>query len=126
MCFLFRWVFICSISATEVLSHPLFWKPNKRLLFLRDASDRVENDPSRTISSLLFKSRNAVFTGTWDGIIDQNFIDAIRRKDKIDKAGNPINVTNYNYQNLQSLLRFIRNSISHHWEVPEVQVCPQI
>ncbi|MFS8020943.1 putative protein kinase IRE1 family [Helianthus anomalus] len=101
-------------KASEVLRHPLFWKSEKRVSFLREASDRLESE-DRTGSIVLDsleKEDSGAFDGSWDVKMDSDFIKGMssgRRKP-------------YNYDKVQALLRIMRNTISHYGTLsPDIQ-----
>lgn len=97
-------------KAAEVYNHPLFWDPETRLSFLRDASDRVELEDRETNSSLL-KSLESVgpqaLGGKWDEKLDNTLLTDIGRYRK------------YKYDSVRDLLRVIRNKLNHYRELPK-------
>ncbi|MFS8020947.1 putative protein kinase IRE1 family [Helianthus anomalus] len=97
-------------KASEVLLHPLFWKSEKRVSFLRDASDRLQSE-DRTNSIVLAsleKERSVAFRGRWDVEMDPVFIKGMSSRRRIP----------YNYNKVQALLRIMRNTINHYGELP--------
>lgn len=95
------------------MHHPLFWNPEKRLSFLRDASDRVELEDRETNSELL-KALEATATvalgGKWDDKLESSFLTNITRYRR------------YKYDSVRDLLRVIRNKLNHYRELPaEIQ-----
>lgn len=95
------------------MHHPLFWNPEKRLSFLRDASDRVELEDRETDSELL-KALEATAAealhGNWDSKLDSSFLTNITRYRR------------YKYDSVRDLLRVIRNKLNHYRELPtEIQ-----
>lgn len=100
-------------KAAEVLHHPLFWDSEKRLSFLRDASDRVELE-DREIDSELLKALEATaavaLDGKWDDKLESSFLTNISRYRR------------YKYDSVRDLLRVIRNKLNHYRELPiEIQ-----
>ncbi|KAJ0815469.1 putative protein kinase IRE1 family [Helianthus annuus] len=96
-------------KASEVLLHPLFWNSEKRMSFLKDASDRLE--PERWTGSIVLASLenegSVAFHGRWDAVMDRVFINEMSCRRKT-----------YNYKKVQDLLRIMRNTINHHRELP--------
>lgn len=101
-------------KAEEVLHHPLFWSSEKHLLFLQDASDRVELADRVGDSDLLKALENVAsvaLNGNWNEKLEARFIDNIG------------NYRRYKYNSVRDLLRLIRNKSSHYIDLPqEVQV----
>ncbi|KAL4579125.1 hypothetical protein LXL04_015261 [Taraxacum kok-saghyz] len=97
-------------KAAEVYNHPLFWDPETRLSFLRDASDRVELEDRETDSNLL-KSLESVgpqaLGGKWDEKLDYTLLTDIGKYRK------------YKYDSVRDLLRVIRNKLNHYRELPK-------
>ena len=97
-------------KANEVYNHPLFWDPETRLSFLRDASDRVELEDRETDSNLL-KSLESVgpqaLGGKWDEKLDNTLLTDIGKYRK------------YKYDSVHDLLRVIRNKLNHYRELPK-------
>lgn len=102
-------------KAEEVLHHPLFWSSEKRLLFLQDASDRVELADRVGDSDILLALENVApvaLNGNWDEKMEATFIKNIG------------NYRRYKYDSIRDLLRLIRNKSNHYIDLPqEVQVC---
>ncbi|MQM17377.1 hypothetical protein Taro_050350 [Colocasia esculenta] len=95
-------------KALDVLQHPLFWNSEKRLSFLRDASDRVELEDREGESELLkaLESTGAVaFGGKWGEKLDTPFITDMGRFRK------------YRFDSTRDLLRVIRNKLNHYREL---------
>ena len=96
-------------SAAEVLTHPYFWDPNKRLNFLQDASDRFEimdKDPP-TAALVLLESRARNVLGTdWHRRCDKMFLDNLGKFRKYDPSS------------VQDLLRAMRNKKHHYQDLP--------
>nr|XP_043632077.1 serine/threonine-protein kinase/endoribonuclease IRE1b-like [Erigeron canadensis] len=96
--------------AAEVYHHPLFWDPEMRLAFLRDASDRVELEDREIGSDLLKALENigtAALGGKWDDKLDSTLLGDIGRYRK------------YKYDSVRDLLRVIRNKLNHYRELPK-------
>nr|GLL37124.1 serine/threonine-protein kinase/endoribonuclease IRE1a-like [Ipomoea trifida] len=95
-------------TAMEIINHPLFWKPETRLAFLRDASDRVELEDREADSDIL-KALESIKTealgGQWDAKMDSAFINDIGRYRR------------YKFDSVRDLLRVIRNKLNHYREL---------
>lgn len=100
-------------KAMEVLDHPLFWNSERRLSFLRDASDRVELEDRETDSQLLKAleaTASVALNGKWDEKLESSFLTNISRYRR------------YKYDSVRDLLRVIRNKLNHYRELPpEIQ-----
>ncbi|KAH7664539.1 serine/threonine-protein kinase/endoribonuclease IRE1 protein [Dioscorea alata] len=95
-------------SAIGVLHHPFFWSSEMRLSFLRDVSDRVEQEERGSQSELLEALENVspvAFGGKWNDKLDSAFINDMGRYRK------------YNFEFTRDLLRVIRNKLSHYREL---------
>ncbi|CAO2817479.1 unnamed protein product [Amaranthus hypochondriacus] len=96
-------------KAAEVFHHPLFWNSEKRLSFLRDASDRVELE-DREVDSELLEALEATapvaLGGKWDDKLESSFLTNITRYRR------------YKYDSVRDLLRVIRNKLNHYRELP--------
>ncbi|TKY89973.1 hypothetical protein EX895_001271 [Sporisorium graminicola] len=96
-------------SAAEVLTHPYFWDPNKRLNFLQDASDRFEimdkDPPTPALVLLESKARNVLGTD-WHRRCDKMFLDNLGKFRKYDPSS------------VQDLLRAMRNKKHHYQDLP--------
>jgi serine/threonine-protein kinase/endoribonuclease IRE1 len=95
------------------LEHPLFWSAQKRLLFLKDASDRL--DPERASSPIvqaLEQRASNNFAGDWTLKLSPTIMDELG-------AGKH---RKYNKALMTDLLRVIRNKGHHYRDLsPEVQ-----
>jgi len=120
--------FFCSPSATQVLLHPLFWDSEKRLFFLREASDRIElditmwGDLNKTIAPrVLGESKD------WASKLGKTFITHIENLAQAQPGQESRQYNrSYKYWSLRHLLRLIRNILSHHREIlddPKIKVC---
>ncbi|XP_050209415.1 serine/threonine-protein kinase/endoribonuclease IRE1b isoform X2 [Mercurialis annua] len=97
-------------KALEVLNHPLFWTPEKRLLFLQDMSDRVELEDRENESEILEALESIgtlALNGKWDEKMEAAFINNIGRYRR------------YKYDSVRDLLRVIRNKSHHYRELPQ-------
>ncbi|KAI4327859.1 hypothetical protein L6164_020271 [Bauhinia variegata] len=97
-------------KASEVLQHPFFWSSEKRLSFLRDASDRVELEDREATSDILEALENIapVALGTkWDEKLEEAFITNIGRYRR------------YKFDSVRDLLRVMRNKLNHYRELPQ-------
>lgn len=97
-------------KAEEVLHHPLFWSSEKRLLFLQDASDRVELADRVGDSDILQALENVApvaLNGNWDEKMEATFIKNIG------------NYRRYKYDSIRDLLRLIRNKSNHYIDLPQ-------
>ncbi|XP_019187490.1 PREDICTED: serine/threonine-protein kinase/endoribonuclease IRE1a-like [Ipomoea nil] len=95
-------------TAMEIINHPLFWKPETRLAFLRDASDRVELEDREADSDILKALENIkteALGGQWDAKLDTAFINDIGRYRR------------YKFDSVRDLLRVIRNKLNHYREL---------
>lgn len=95
--------------ATEVLQHPFFWSSEKRLSFLREASDRVELENREQHSDILQALESVgsqAIGGTWDVKLENGFLENIGRYRR------------YKFDSVRDLLRVIRNKLSHYRELP--------
>ena len=101
------------LKAAEVYHHPLFWDPELRLSFLKDASDRVEledREPDSSILKALESIGTVALGGKWDEKLDNILLKDVTRYRK------------YKYDSIRDLLRVIRNKSNHYRELPkEVQ-----
>lgn len=91
------------------MHHPLFWNSEKRLSFLRDASDRVELE-DREVDSELLEALEATapvaLGGKWDDKLENSFLTNITRYRR------------YKYDSVRDLLRVVRNKLNHYRELP--------
>ncbi|CDS81856.1 related to IRE1-protein kinase [Sporisorium scitamineum] len=96
-------------SAAEVLTHPYFWDPNKRLNFLQDASDRFEimdKDPPTPALVLLESKARSVLGTDWHRRCDKMFLENLGKFRKYDPSS------------VQDLLRAMRNKKHHYQDLP--------
>ncbi|KAI2501455.1 Ribonuclease 2-5A [Fragilaria crotonensis] len=103
-------------TAQEVCEHPFFWSPRKKLAFLCDISDRIENDAqlwsrakgiSRFAANVFAIERNAAqVVGTaWDQL-DPDLISNVSK------------FRTYDPSSVRDFLRLIRNKHHHYDELP--------
>ncbi|KAK3623142.1 bifunctional endoribonuclease/protein kinase ire1 [Elasticomyces elasticus] len=101
-------------TALQVLNHPFFWSPEKRLAFLCDASDHFEREPRGTVERGYIEDScdlQALESRAGDVIgdradflakLDRIFVDTLGRQRK------------YSGNRLLDLLRALRNKKNHY------------
>jgi serine/threonine-protein kinase/endoribonuclease IRE1 len=97
-------------SAQQVLCHPFFWSPKKRLDFLCDVSDHFEHeqrDPPSPHLEYLESYADTVIVGSgkdqdWQRKLDRMFLDTLGKQRK------------YNGAKMLDLLRALRNKKNHY------------
>ncbi|KAG9641224.1 kinase-like protein, partial [Aureobasidium melanogenum] len=96
-------------SAQQVLCHPFFWSPKKRLNFLCDVSDHFEHEPRDPPSPHLcyLESYSDMVISTskdkdWQRKLDRMFLDTLGKQRK------------YNGAKMLDLLRALRNKKNHY------------
>jgi serine/threonine-protein kinase/endoribonuclease IRE1 len=96
-------------SAQQVLCHPFFWSPKKRLDFLCDVSDHFEHEPRDPPSPHLcyLESYSDMVISTskdkdWQRKLDRQFLDTLGKQRK------------YNGTKMLDLLRALRNKKNHY------------
>ncbi|KAH0279425.1 kinase-like protein, partial [Aureobasidium melanogenum] len=96
-------------SAQQVLCHPFFWSPKKRLDFLCDVSDHFEHEPRDPPSPhlcYLESYSDMVISSTkdkdWQRKLDRAFLDTLGKQRK------------YNGTKMLDLLRALRNKKNHY------------
>ncbi|THW93358.1 kinase-like protein [Aureobasidium pullulans] len=95
-------------SAQQVLCHPFFWSPKKRLDFLCDVSDHFEHeqrDPPSPHLNYLESYADMVIGGKdkdWQRKLDRMFLDTLGKQRK------------YNGAKMLDLLRALRNKKNHY------------
>ncbi|KAF2842666.1 kinase-like protein, partial [Patellaria atrata CBS 101060] len=110
-------------TALQVMHHPFFWSPEKRLTFLCDVSDRFEREPRdppslalNTLESFMSK----VLASTPVSVINNYGTEAdfLRRLDHkfTDTLGKQ---RKYKGDKLLDLLRALRNKKHHYEDMPE-------
>lgn len=94
----------------EVMAHPFFWSPKKRLAFLCDVSDHFEKEvrepPSATLLRLENRAVDAV-EGDFLRHLPRDFVDSLGKQRK------------YTGTRLLDLLRALRNKRNHYEDMPE-------
>jgi len=100
-------------TAEEVELHPFFWPDHKKLLFLKDASDRLEIEkPTAPIVTRYEKDEAGpkILQGRdWTKVLDKELVEDLGKYRK------------YNGATVRDLLRVIRNK-SHHYR----DLAPQV
>jgi len=93
------------------MKHPFFWEPSKKLLFIKDASDRVESEKITAPIVEALEAKALLIVGAdWSVRVSNLLIDNIGKYRK------------YNYGSVRDLLRVIRNKSHHYRDLPiEVQ-----
>ena len=109
-------------TALQVLNHPFFWPPEKRLAFLCDCSDHFEREPRGIVDdnylgdswhlSLLEMRAEEVIGAPFEradflGKLDRHFVDTLGKQRK------------YSGNRLLDLLRALRNKKNHYEDMPE-------
>lgn len=99
-------------SALQVLCHPFFWSPKKRLDFLCDVSDHFEHEPRdppsphlcvlESFASTVILPFSAKAEPDWQRKLDRIFIDTLGKQRK------------YNGTKMLDLLRALRNKKNHY------------
>ncbi|KAL7586597.1 hypothetical protein Lser_V15G40425 [Lactuca serriola] len=92
-------------KAVEVYHHPLFWDPDTRLSFLRDASDRIELEDRKNDSDILKSLKSIGDYTNWDKKLHKRLIKNIEHHRE------------YNYDDVCDLLRAIRNKYNHYGQL---------
>ncbi|EOD48845.1 putative protein kinase and ribonuclease protein [Neofusicoccum parvum UCRNP2] len=111
-------------TAMQVMQHPFFWSPEKRLTFLCQVSDRFEFEPRDPPSTSLCRLEarnievmcpapkgqhtNHTFSKFPDFLskLDRKFIDTLGKQRK------------YNGDKMLDLLRALRNKKNHYYDMP--------
>ncbi|XP_066390758.1 serine/threonine-protein kinase/endoribonuclease IRE1-like [Miscanthus floridulus] len=94
-------------TAVYVMHHPLFWSPELRLSFLRDASDRIEKTSETDLINALESIGPVAFGGKWGEKLDAALVTDMGRYRK------------YNFESIRDLLRYIRNKSGHYRELSD-------
>ncbi|KXS11903.1 hypothetical protein M427DRAFT_101811 [Gonapodya prolifera JEL478] len=97
-------------SAPQVLTHPYFWNPSKRLNFLQEVSDRFEIEEKHPPTPLLQKLESAssqIVGHDWYKKIDRYLVENLGKYRKYDGAS------------IRDLLRALRNKKHHYQDLPE-------
>lgn len=99
-------------TAKEVIQHPFFWNPLKRLTFLCDLSDRLESADSTDVGKMkvdpyVIEKNAAVIVGTaWDTKLDPGLFNNVNK------------FRSYDSSSVRDCLRLIRNKSHHFDELP--------
>ncbi|XP_063170714.1 serine/threonine-protein kinase/endoribonuclease IRE2 [Candoia aspera] len=94
-------------SATQVLQHPFFWGPERRLQFFQDVSDRLEKEPADgPLVSALEAGSLAVVRGNWQVHLSAPLQTDLRK------------FRRYHGSSVRDLLRAMRNKKHHYQELP--------
>ncbi|KAK4540228.1 hypothetical protein LTR36_009633 [Oleoguttula mirabilis] len=109
-------------TALQVLNHPFFWSPEKRLAFLCDCSDHFEREPRGIVEDgfagdsyclqLLEERAEEVIGAPYERAdflskLDRHFVDTLGKQRK------------YSGNRLLDLLRALRNKKNHYEDMPE-------
>ncbi|RDA91109.1 hypothetical protein CP533_6702 [Ophiocordyceps camponoti-saundersi (nom. inval.)] len=97
-------------TAREIMSHPFFWSPKKRLAFLCDVSDHFEKEPRDPPSIALceLERHAAMIThGDFLRILPREFVESLGKQRK------------YSGDRLLDLLRALRNKRNHYEDMSE-------
>ncbi|KAK0648901.1 hypothetical protein B0T16DRAFT_326484 [Cercophora newfieldiana] len=97
-------------TALEVMAHPFFWSPKKRLSFLCDVSDHFEKetrDPPSWKLKILEEYAPSVVKGDFQKHLPKEFIESLGKQRK------------YTGDRLLDLLRALRNKRNHYEDMPE-------
>lgn len=101
-------------AASQVLVHPFFWEPSKRLSFLLDVSDFLERESRREhpTNRALEQCRSKIYNGKpdWSSVVEPIFWEDLSKFRK------------YFGNSVQDLLRAMRNKRHHFQELaPELR-----
>ncbi|KAL1616322.1 bifunctional endoribonuclease/protein kinase ire1 [Diplodia seriata] len=111
-------------TAMQVMQHPFFWSPEKRLTFLCQVSDRFEFEPREPPSASLcrLEARNVEVMcpapkGQNSNHAYSKFPDFLSKLDRkfIDTLGKQ---RKYNGDKMLDLLRALRNKKNHYYDMP--------
>ncbi|KAH8881299.1 hypothetical protein GQ53DRAFT_754457 [Thozetella sp. PMI_491] len=97
-------------NAHDVMAHPFFWSPKKRLAFLCDVSDHFEKEPRDPPSEPLQELERwapEVVRGDFLKHLPKDFVDSLGKQRK------------YTGSRLLDLLRALRNKRNHYEDMPE-------
>ncbi|KAG5457670.1 MAG: ribonuclease 2-5A-domain-containing protein, partial [Olpidium bornovanus] len=99
-------------TAPEILAHPYFWSPAKRLAFLMDCSDRFEvecrDPPSPLLAALESRAHRVFGPGeNWQRRLDRPFVESLGKYRK------------YDFRSIRDLLRALRNKRHHYQDAPD-------
>lgn len=106
-------------TALQVLNHPFFWSPEKRLAFLCDVSDHFEREPRGTYEDYYAgDSQHLVWLEDYAAEVigpQPNFLAKLDRA-FVDTLGKQ---RKYSGDRLLDLLRALRNKKNHYEDMPE-------
>ena len=92
--------------ASAILRHPIFWKKEKVLNFLQDASDRLDSEEKDSAVVLSIERKNSdVIRQNWYNILDPQIRDDLRSR------------RTYDSKSVSGLLRALRNKKHHYQEL---------
>ncbi|KAM0457570.1 hypothetical protein ACHAO4_003371 [Trichoderma viride] len=97
-------------TSVEVMAHPFFWSPKKRLAFLCDVSDSLEKeirDPPSDALMELERHAPDVIRGDFLKLLTREFVDSLGKQRK------------YNGSKLLDLLRALRNKRNHYEDMSD-------
>ncbi|EKE39919.1 hypothetical protein ENUP19_0154G0008 [Entamoeba nuttalli] len=93
-------------SADQIMALPLFWDFNKKLNFIKNASDLFEMDPSMIITRELDASGIGI---RWQQSLDPGLVDSL------------VKFRKYDFNKTRDLLRAIRNKSHHYYNLPKTE-----
>ncbi|CAM9917432.1 unnamed protein product, partial [Phaeothamnion confervicola] len=95
-------------TTAEVCRHPFFWDDERRLAFLMDLSDRLEQEqsPQSPLLCRIEAGADAVVGRSWDLRLGAELLEHVGRYRK------------YDYASARDLLRVVRNKRHHFHELP--------
>ncbi|EDR22375.1 hypothetical protein, conserved [Entamoeba dispar SAW760] len=91
-------------TAEQIMALPLFWDFNKKLNFIKSASDLFEMDPSMIITRELDASGIGI---RWHQSLDPGLVDSL------------VKFRKYDFNKTRDLLRAIRNKSHHFYNLPK-------
>ncbi|KAF9765184.1 hypothetical protein IL306_002583, partial [Fusarium sp. DS 682] len=96
-------------TAKEIMAHPFFWSPKKRLAFLCDVSDHFEKEPRDPPSPALAELERHAGDVTHDflKVLPRDFVESLGKQRK------------YTGSRLLDLLRALRNKKNHYEDMPD-------
>jgi serine/threonine-protein kinase/endoribonuclease IRE1 len=97
-------------NAHDVMAHPFFWSPKKRLSFLCDVSDHFEKEQRDPPSPALQKLEDCA-----PHVVHSDFLKQLP-KDFVDSLGKQ---RKYTGSRLLDLLRALRNKRNHYEDMPD-------
>ncbi|KAJ4178347.1 bifunctional endoribonuclease/protein kinase ire1 [Fusarium falciforme] len=97
-------------TAKDIMAHPFFWSPKKRLAFLCDVSDHFEKEPRDPPSPALAeleRHASGVTKNDFLRLLPREFVDSLGKQRK------------YTGSRLLDLLRALRNKRNHYEDMPD-------